>query len=67
MTVDEVIDLLEAMAEEHFIDYGDGDLGHAFMAVNEAVADALATLRPWRWRATDTGVRRIDDTGAPPP
>lgn len=57
---EEVLDALEGMIEQHFIQYEPGELGHAFMSSNEDAARVLVEYMPRRWKHTPTGVRRIE-------
>jgi hypothetical protein len=55
-----VLDALEMMAEQHFIDYPDGTLGHAFTSANENAAEVLLKYRPRVWDEAGTyGIRRL--------
>lgn len=56
--LEEVLDALEGMVEQHFIAYPDGVFGHAFTSANEEAADVLAKHRPRLWRLHRVGLER---------
>jgi hypothetical protein len=53
----DLVDALEGMVWQYFVEYEGGEYGHAFMSAGEWAAEVLARVAPGRWRLTPVGLK----------